>query len=121
MIAVVIVRQGERPVVGQIAGTLESMQAIVGGYIEVVRRPELGGLDLVCNEEGMLDDLAPNGCGILGPYFFSKGNAEGDFVSLSEVDVKVVLAYYASHRGQSHPVEYGGDVVGFVSRDGGAY
>lgn len=66
---------------------LEAMQALVGGYIELVR---LGPVDLWCNEEGKLRALPPNGVvqikrngipshahEIVGPFFLA-GRKEGD-------------------------------------------
>lgn len=49
---------GKDPEYREIDGSLESMQEIVGGYIEAVDLPE--GLVLVCNEEGKLENLNPS-------------------------------------------------------------
>lgn len=40
--------------------TLEEMQKIVGGYIEVVRPPGQMGAVMVCNEDGKLEGLPAN-------------------------------------------------------------
>lgn len=43
------------PYVKEIDGSLESMQKIVGGYIECVPMPTVDGVDLYVNEEGKLE------------------------------------------------------------------
>lgn len=56
----VIVKRPFEPVghIEEVENTLESIQAIVDGHIEVVGLPE--GALLVCNEEGKLKMLQPN-------------------------------------------------------------
>jgi hypothetical protein len=49
---------GEGWVQREIDNTLESLQGIVGGYIETLTLRE--GLVLIVNEEGVLHELAPN-------------------------------------------------------------
>lgn len=51
----VVKAPGERPRVTMIADTLEAMQSIVGGYIEIVGFTEENVI--VCNEEGRLLNL----------------------------------------------------------------
>jgi hypothetical protein len=74
----------------------------VGGYIE---RLPLGQFDLIINEEGRLIDLEPNrmiDCGglasrtgrcwdVVGPLFVTRGNDEGDWVSLTEVEAAMLV------------------------------
>lgn len=55
---VVLVKPGESAVITDIVSSLESMQAVVGGYIEVVY-PFDDPVALVCNEEGKLIPLKP--------------------------------------------------------------
>ena len=57
---VIIIKPFTNPYVANIKGDLESMQKIVGGYIEAVYPfgdPEIA---LICNEEGKLEGLTPN-------------------------------------------------------------
>ena len=57
---VIIVKPFTNPYVANIKGDLESMQKIVGGYIEAVYPFDDEEIALVCNEEGKLDGLQPN-------------------------------------------------------------
>lgn len=75
---VLLIQPGEKPALTEINGTLESMQKIVGGYIQVLY-PFDDSVALVCNEEGKLLGLPLNrglrdGCGqiydaIAGTFF----------------------------------------------------
>ena len=59
---VIIQEPGEPPVIEEIENSLEAMQSIVDGYIEVFDPwwEEGDGVVVICNEEGKLMDLAPN-------------------------------------------------------------
>ena len=57
---VIIVKPFTNPYVATIKGDLESMQAIVGGYIEAVYPFDDPDVALVCNEEGKLEGLTPS-------------------------------------------------------------
>jgi hypothetical protein len=103
MIKIVTVRMGQWPQVEEIDGSLESMQAIVGGFVEATRPVGLLGLDLFCNEDGVSLGLLPNGCGILGDYFFIRHDDNGDPVSLTDEDLATIRNYYRSHRLVIHP------------------
>lgn len=47
--------------VTNVSTSLQNLQRIVGGHIEVVPLPFLGeGVVLICNEEGKLQDLTPS-------------------------------------------------------------
>jgi len=82
---------GGDPKVMDIAGGLDPMQALVGGYIENVTLEE--GVGLVCNEEGKLKDLPRNRPipelrdVIRGPFFISRYNDEGETVDVTDGDV----------------------------------
>ena len=70
----------------KIANTLEEMQNVVGGYIEIVGYK---GALLICNEEGKLRGLEPNislGDDIICGSFFIAGDdyEKADFISLTE-------------------------------------
>ncbi|OJU08712.1 MAG: hypothetical protein BGN88_05210 [Clostridiales bacterium 43-6] len=71
---------------------LESMQSVVGGWIECVGFDENDyNITLVCNEEGKLEGLVGNrkiGDDIIaGTFFITKNNDEGEFVSLSQSEI----------------------------------
>ena len=84
---ILLVGPGEKPALTEINGTLESMQKIVGGYIEVLY-PFDDPIALVCNEEGKLLGLPLNrglrgGCGqlydaIAGTFFLSGAPPDTD-------------------------------------------
>ena len=75
---ILLIQPGEKPALTEIDGTLESMQKMVGGYIQVLY-PFDDPIALVCNEEGKLLGLPLNrglwdGCGqiydvIAGTFF----------------------------------------------------
>ena len=56
---VIIVKPFTNPYVANIKGDLESMQAVVGGYIQAIY-PFDDEVALVCNEEGKINGLMPN-------------------------------------------------------------
>ena len=70
--------------------TLEAMQAIVGGYIEVITLRN--GLDLICDEEGRLKNKEPNAVvrtatkspqQIVGTFFVCQ-TAGGEFAGFND-------------------------------------
>lgn len=69
---------------------LAAMQEIVGGLLELVRLPD--GLDLWCNEEGVLLGMTPNrivaGHVIHGDFFLARHNEEGEPVSVTTDDIE---------------------------------
>ena len=56
---VIIVKPFTQPYITEIKGDLESMQAVVGGYIQAIY-PFDDEVALVCNEEGKINGLMPN-------------------------------------------------------------
>lgn len=85
-ITAVVIKPMQKAEIKQISNDLETLQALVEGYIETVN---LGaGIYVVLNEEGKLEGLAPNlviGNDILvGNVIFTASNGEGDFVDLQE-------------------------------------
>lgn len=58
-IVVLVVAPGEKPVLDTIDGSLESMQKIVGGYIEQYM-PFEDEVAIICNEEGKINGLPLN-------------------------------------------------------------
>ena len=57
---IILIKPFTNPYVANIKGDLESMQAVVGGYIEAVYPFDDPEIALVCNEEGKLEGLMPN-------------------------------------------------------------
>ena len=99
MIKVVLVEVNKSPVIHEIDNSLKGLQTIVGGYIESVSLPPYDRqLVLICNEEGKLIGLPPNRLlgndVIMGTFFITKSNDEGDFVSLNEGDLKLIKMKY---------------------------
>jgi Domain of unknown function (DUF3846) len=93
----VVVKEVNKPMeVKEIENTLEDAQALVGGYIEIVRLPE--GILLVLNEEGKLQGLEANfklgNDMIVGDVFFTKSDEEGDFVTLSDMEIALVKSWF---------------------------
>lgn len=58
LLTVVIKEPGELPRMASVSNTLETMQKLVGGYIETVTLAS--GFAIVCNEEGRLRGLPEN-------------------------------------------------------------
>lgn len=99
---VLVVEPGKPPAVQEIGGSLESMQRLVGGYIQAVY-PFDDPVALICNEEGKLLGLPMNRTlrderGV--PYdivcgtFFLAGIAEDDFASLTDRQIEKYTDYY---------------------------
>ena len=79
---VLVYEPGKTGYVKKIPNTLKPCQEIVGGPIQVVH-PFKDDLVVVCNQEGRLEHLPENRCGICGTFFICA--ADGDeFASLSE-------------------------------------
>lgn len=56
---ILVVEPGKVPKIREISGSLEEMQSIVGGYIQITY-PFADGVAVVCNDEGKLLKLPPN-------------------------------------------------------------
>ena len=83
--------------VKEIDDNLRVMQELVGGgYIEAVY---YGGYTLWCNEDGISKGFPLNRYvgphAILGTFFISKDDDEGDMVSLTSEDVEKVKRLFA--------------------------
>jgi hypothetical protein len=99
-ITVVGVRVGQPARAEEIGDDLKSFQAFVGGNMEL---HGIGAdIAVVCNEDGVDLRLPENGCGMLGPWFFTKNDDGGNQVSLSEAEVTACLAYWATYRQMKH-------------------
>lgn len=104
-IRIMVFRVGALPVVETLPADdrlrLAAMQKLVGGYIECVCIDR--GLDLWCNDSGLIDDLPVNtalgqACPIRGDYFVARTNDEGDTVGLTDDDISQLLATYDRER-----------------------
>ena len=99
---VLVVEPEKPPAAQEIDRSLESMQRLVGGYIQAVY-PFDDPVALICNEEGKLLGLPMNRTlrderGV--PYdivcgtFFMAGIAEDDFASLTDRQIEKYTDYY---------------------------
>lgn len=82
----------------EIDGSLESLQEMVGGHIECCAPAELveKGIQMLCNEEGLLKGLAPNEN--LYPFFYvgpcvMVATGGEKFLSLSDKQRDYILAW----------------------------
>ena len=87
---VLMVEPGKAPYETQIGDDLQSMQAVVGGYIQAVY-PYEEPVALICNEDGKLDGLPLNRAlrdsdgdiyDIVAGNFFIVGLGQNDFTDL---------------------------------------
>jgi hypothetical protein len=80
---------GSDPLVVEIDDDLDAMQAQVGGMIQIV---EVDGMDLVCNEEGLVLNLPFNrvvgGHYIHGDFFLARHDDEGNTTTVTKDDIK---------------------------------
>jgi hypothetical protein len=95
-ITVIVKEPSQAPEVRTIENTLESLQGIVGGYIEVVSFTP--SVLMICNEEGKLDGLPHNFSmrldEIVGSVLFVSSDGE-DFASLTESQRTRVIEYFS--------------------------
>lgn len=106
-ITIVFVPVGGPPVVREIDNTLEALQQTIDGYIEAVRLTFAGKTKWVAlvDEEGRLKGLSPNLYAgtkygvIVGPALFTKSNDEGEFVSLTRSEIRLVKEWVELSRG----------------------
>ena len=84
---VLIVEPGQKPRRADIPHTLEAMQKVVGGYIEIME-PFTDPVALVCDEEGKLKGYELNraieGKDIIAGTFFLTGLGEEDLTDLPD-------------------------------------
>lgn len=97
-VKIVFVDQDKGPEVREVPDTLESMQSLVKGYVQFV--PYRDGVELVCNEEGLLRGMPFNRFvgphAVHGPFFFTRTDPdEGVSVNLTETDTKLLLEEFA--------------------------
>ena len=99
---VLIVEPMKPPVMKDISGTLESMQATVGGLIQAVY-PFEEPVALICNDEGKLLNLPANRYVpelpdiICGTFFLCNAPpGSGHFASLTEEQIKQYTQRFAT-------------------------
>ena len=96
MLTVLKAEPGKPPEEVTMPNTLEAMQKMVGGFIEVVY---LDDVCLVCNEECKLIGLEGNrrvGDDIIAGTFFLAGDTEdGEFCSLAREQIDVYAEHFA--------------------------
>ena len=80
--------EGEEPTVTEIEDTLEAMQAVVGGLIEIVTLDD--GYLAVVNEDGLFLGLEQNGP-FSGVWFICRCGPEGEIVGLTDEDIAIIL------------------------------
>lgn len=89
-IKVLVVEPQSKPYIAIINNDLESLQAMVGGSIELVSLSDT--TDMICNEEGKLMNLPANrrfGNDIIAGRFIIVGSDGGEhFTSISQEDIK---------------------------------
>lgn len=82
----------------EINNTLEDMQKLVNGYIEVVPTDIYDKVFIVVNEEGKLYEFEPNfhyyNDIIVGNVIFVSVDNKGNFKSLSKNQVKAIKKYF---------------------------
>ena len=88
-IRILIVEPNKEPRQAKIEHTLHDLQSIVGGLIEYVELEY--NVDLICNEEGKIDNLELNRSitnDIIAGTFIVAGQHYGDTISLSRKQIK---------------------------------
>ncbi len=101
----IVVFEPEKPArIAEIGDGLDSMQAVVGGYIQVISAQAIPGgknlsqdLILVLNEEGKLDDLPYNfkiwgGADYIAGTCFVCKEKDDEMVGLSEEEANLVVS-----------------------------
>lgn len=98
-IDIVIVEPNKKPYKKSIPNTLEAMQDIVGGWIEVVTLGSTksgGRLSIILNEEGKLNDLPFNRRIVhfdilVGTFFITAYNMQGYNISLTDEECETFI------------------------------
>ena len=92
---IVYKKPNEKPYELEIDNSLEKLQELVGGYIEVIPANEDKSILIVVNEEGRLKDLESNillgNTHIMGNVIFVQNGDDGEFHSLTDEMVKAII------------------------------
>ena len=99
-ITAIIKQPFSRPYVAEIENSLESYQKLVGGLIECIDMPNTNGIDIILNEEGKLNGMAPNvflpeyyDC-IMGPIVVVGFNpSRGNHLGLNNKQISEAMNY----------------------------
>lgn len=95
---VILKEPGKSAEARDIENNLETLQSLVGGWIEHV--PFIDGVGLIINEEGKLRGMQPNfeygWDAVVGPAIFV-GEADEDFTDIAESGEKKVLEFLRYH------------------------
>ena len=95
MLKVVFKKPSEKPVVMEIEHTLNKLQELVEGYIEVVPANQDKSILMIVNEEGLLKNLEPNvwidNTCIVGNVIFVQNGNDGKFHSLTDDMVRAII------------------------------
>lgn len=95
MLQVVFKKPNEKPVKMEIENTLEKLQELVDGYIEIVPTNNNKTIFMIVNEEGKLRDLEPNiwigNTCIVGNVVFVQNKFDSEFHSLTDDMVKAII------------------------------
>lgn len=96
-IKAVVAEVGKEPEVREILDSLESMQSIVGGYIECIMMP--GNIDIYINEEGTLMNLPFNrfvaGSPLVGNIFAASHDKDGNCISLNQKQIDTLMKMFS--------------------------
>ena len=90
---------GAKEQVKEIPNTLEALQEAVGGYITQVGHPELRGIGIICDEEGLLkrkdqnlwmENLGFGGQWLVGTIVFVGMGEDGEYASLTDEQIEQI-------------------------------
>lgn len=94
---VIIKEVGKNFEITEIENTLEDVQKVVGGYLEIVpSQLALEKIAVICNEEGLLIGLEPNmriGHNIVVGNILFTGVDGGEFCSLTDEQIDLILGF----------------------------
>ncbi len=98
-VRVLIVEPNQPPYETFIDNDYKAMQQVVGGRIECIGFPNIEGVDIVVNEEGLFSRLAGNfwlpeyqDC-VKGTCFISAFDEEGENINLTDEQIKKATKY----------------------------
>ena len=104
---ILVVEPTKDPYVKEIDSSLESMQSIVGGYIQTVEPFDDPNVLLVCNEDGKIIGLPENrflrnSAGhpydiVHGTFFLAQSNGE-NFCSLTDEQIQTYTRLYTQEK-----------------------
>ena len=102
---VILFPVNEDPRLIEIESDFKSMQAVVGGLIEMVEVAE--GLDVVINEESKINGMLPNRIWMVdgeladiffGDFFVCSVNDDGESIGLTDEEVSKTLTIFEGTR-----------------------